>query len=332
MMRRISLPVAAVMVGGVLAACGGTAQLAPSAAVQPSLLGVPSLVGGAALAGRTRSWVDPAAKSGALLYISDAKEAEVFIYSYPGRELQGELMGFTTPLGECLDKAGDVFIADGGSSKIYEFPHGGFTPIATLSDAGYEPSDCSVDPKTGDLAVTNFNNGTVAGNIALYRHARGLPKAYYTDPDMAYPIACGYDDAGNLYLDGYAAPDDKKYRFAEMPTGKTTFTNIKLNQPITAGVGVLWDGKDVDVQDEATETIYHFTIEGNKGEEVASTPLIDSDKIAFFWIDKPRVVAADFMNSPSDVGFWAWPSGGPVRKTISGFEKAVGVTISPAVK
>jgi hypothetical protein len=44
------------------------------------------------------------------------------------------------PFGECSDSAGDVFVAayansSMNSSTIYEYAHGGTSPVATLSDS-----------------------------------------------------------------------------------------------------------------------------------------------------------------------------------------------------
>ena len=74
---------------------------------------------------------------------------------HAGRQLSDS----NSPYGECVDKAGDVFVADFGGNTgtpaILEYAHGGTKPIATLSDPGYYPESCSIDPTTGNLAVTN---------------------------------------------------------------------------------------------------------------------------------------------------------------------------------
>jgi hypothetical protein len=122
---------------------------------------------------RRVSWMAPDAKKQDLLYISDVSDNEVTVYSYPSGKLEGTLTGFEVPTGLCSDKAGDVFVTDFEASEILEYAHGGTTPIATLSDPGQWPSGCSVDPMTGNLAVSNDETPSVGeGNLAIYAHAR----------------------------------------------------------------------------------------------------------------------------------------------------------------
>jgi hypothetical protein len=79
------------------------------------------------------------AKSDDLLYISDVDT--VTVYSYPKGKHVGTLKGFYRPLGECVDNAGNVFIADGRDS-ILEYAHGGKKLIQTLTLSGYGAQSC----------------------------------------------------------------------------------------------------------------------------------------------------------------------------------------------
>ena len=107
--------------GALLAGCGGGASpLAPSSPLQQSANGTHH--------GRGGSWMAPDAKSHDLLYISDQGNQAVYVYSYPSAKLQGTLTGFTRPEGECVDKAGNVFIVDEAASVIFEYAHGGKSP------------------------------------------------------------------------------------------------------------------------------------------------------------------------------------------------------------
>ena len=69
-----------------------------------------------------------------LLYLTDEGADDVYVYSWPRGELKGTLTGFDAPNGECVDKAGDVFVANEDESQILEYAHGGTSPIETLSD------------------------------------------------------------------------------------------------------------------------------------------------------------------------------------------------------
>ena len=92
----------------------------------------------------------------ALLYVSDAETSSVYVFELPNGNLVQTLTGFDRPSGECVDKTGNVFIVDSNQSVVREYAHGGKTPIKLLNDAGYAPTDCSIDPVTGNLAVTNY--------------------------------------------------------------------------------------------------------------------------------------------------------------------------------
>jgi DNA-binding beta-propeller fold protein YncE len=210
-----------------------------------------------------------------LLYISDQGTNDVYVYSYPKGRLKGTLTGFTGPDGECVDAMGDVFVTNFYSHDIIEYAHGGTSPIATLSDPGYVPKGCSIDPTTGNLAVTNFEStGSAAGNVAIYKNAMGSPEAYYTDPAIYYMYYCGYDNAGNLFVDGNTS--GSAFAFGELPSGGSAIKKISLNQSIGSPGGVQWDGTHVAVGDSGANVIYQFTVSGKKGTKVGSTPLGDA--------------------------------------------------------
>ncbi len=319
-----------------LAGCGGS-QINPSGAVQG--IAQPGIAAGWLLSpfaqrngaitlhpDHSRSRMAPQAERDSLLYISDVGTNAVYAYSYPKGTLRGTLTGFDAPTGECVDNKGDVFIANYEASSILEYTHGGTSPIATLSDPGYNPADCTVDPTTGNLAVANdMTTSSGQGNVAIYKDAKGKPKAYYTDPVISKMIFCGYDKAGNLFVDGVTSGE--AFAFAELPKGGTSFRKISLNQHIESPGGVQWDGTHMAVEDAFTAVIYRFTISGMKGKEVGSTPLIGSDNAVAFWIDGRKVIAPN-VNGQT-VMFWNYPAGGPSTKTIAGFVEPIGATVSP---
>ncbi len=276
---------------------------------------------------REGSWMAPDAKESDLLYIADDGTNDVYAYAYPHIKLKGTLTGFVEPYGECVDNVGDVFIADMGGSDIVEYAHGGTSPIAVLSDPGYVPVACSVDPSSGTLAVTNVEKQSGGpGTVVIYKHAKGRPKAYYTDPVMDEVGYCDYDNKGDLFVDGLTSGG--VFKFAEIPAGSTSFRNITLLQPIGSPGGVQWDGTHVAVGDKVINVIYEFIIKGKKGTEVGTTPLIAAVEVDEFWIDRAHVIGPDF--GAKDVGIWAYPSGGSPKNTIAGLNEPVGVAISAA--
>ena len=152
-------------------------------------------------------------KSGDLLYVSeDTSPATIFVYSWPGVKLLNTVRTPGTNYGgaECTDPSGDVFVTStmysGYGSTIYEYAHGGATPIASLSDPG-QAFGCAVDPQSGNLAVTNRGgftnpNGTSQGDLAVYVAGGGSPTMLYPSQSINGFVSCAYDNQSNLYLAG----------------------------------------------------------------------------------------------------------------------------------
>jgi hypothetical protein len=244
-----------------LAGCGGSQPPIGAPGVIPQSRAV------ATHANRGGSWMLPDAKSKDLLYVGDIYD--VTVYSYPQGKLEGRLNGFYEIGGECVDAKGDVFVVNTLGGKIVEYAHGGKKPIQTLQATGYEPADCAIDPTTGNLAVTIFG-GASSGELAIYQDAKGTP-TLYTDPDFLNYGYCGYDDNGNLFIDG--GNEDHVVVFAELAKGASSFLNLTLDQSFNDTGAIQWDGKYLDVGDQNTSNIYRFSISGSQGTEVGVTQL-----------------------------------------------------------
>ena len=54
--------------------------------------------------------------------------------------------------GMCTDASGNVYMTN--ENAVVEYPHGGTSPVRTVRIPGAQTMYCSVDPTTGDLAVT----------------------------------------------------------------------------------------------------------------------------------------------------------------------------------
>jgi hypothetical protein len=341
----------------VLASCGGTQPLigAPGAtpqspvAVQPAApvqnknlpgyeLRPPGFLPAASLSvkaigslGDGKSWVDPAAKNGDLLYVADAGTNNVTVYSYPKGKLVGTLTGFDFPYAECEDQSGDVFIANYDGQNIVEYAHGGSKIIATLSDSGYYPIGCSADPSTGNLAVVNYySSPSVGGNIAIYQGAQGNP-TIYTDPNLYSYLFCGYDNKGDLFVDGQSTSSGG-FALAQLPSGRSTFKGITLNQSIGFPGDIQWTGKDLAVGDQNpySNEIYQFKISGTKGKKIGATPLSGPYDVVWFWIQGSSVMAnGDNESETNMVDIWNYPAGGSATQTITkNVSYPEGITVS----
>jgi DNA-binding beta-propeller fold protein YncE len=280
------------------------------------------------------SWMSPDAKESDLLYVSDLTTGDVDVFSYPRGKKKGQLTGFSAPHGACVDAKGNVFITSEGSSQIFEYAHAGTKPIATLSDPGYTPSDCAVDPVTGDLAVANLLPlGSGSGNVAVYKRAKGKPKLYTASSGLFMYYSCSFDGSGNLFVDG-SNMNGNQFEMAELPKGAATLVGVTLNQPISLPGGVQWDGKYLAVGDQVcincASTIYEFSMSGSTGSKAGETNLTDSCDVIRFWLQGKRVIAPN--DCSSNVMYFKYPAGGDSTKTISGVSQPVGVTVSQALR
>lgn len=286
------------------------------------------------------SWMAPDAATKDLLYISDYDTNTVAVYSYPQDKLVGTLTGFGEPDGVCADKHGDVWIVNNAESVDYgivEYKHGGTQPIATLYDPDQFSVSCAVDPTTGNLAVTNIvAYGSGPGTLALYPHAKGSARLY-TIPKMNKVFFCGYDDKGNLFIDGMTKQGG--FQFDELPRGKKTFKNIRLKVQVIFPGDVVWDGKYVAVGDQEYEivgsqydsAIYRTT--GAGGKTVGTTVLGNSNDVVGFCIVGKTVIATDesqySFSQPNNVPFYNYPAGGDPTKILSkGIDQPHGVALS----
>lgn len=284
-----------------------------------------------------RPWMAPEARREDLLYVSD-NNGRVDVFSYPTGARVGTLSGFAAPAGLCSDKAGHVFVTDTPGQDVVEYAHGGKNPIATLSDFGYYPDGFSVDPTTGNLAVTNYSselkNGP--GNVAIYTHAKGSPTSY-TDQAFNEYFFCSYDDRGNLYIDGVNSGTTQT-EFAELPAGSGSFTDITLDHRIGYPGAVQWDGRYVAFEDVSSDVVYRVKVEGSQGTVVRTAHFRrqHADLLVQFWIASPTIIMpyGNVYRSMREVGFWAYPRGGSAVKTlrVAGATELFGVTVSLAKK
>ena len=150
------------------------------------------------------------------------------VLSYPDGKLVGELTG-VQGLAACSDSKGNVFISE--QSDVVEYAHGGTSPIATYNTAYNPPSGCSVDPESGDLAVVN------GGYVAVFPAGSKNPTSYDTMLNAQY---CGYDNDGNLFVDGF---DGQSVGLSELPKGSDGFEMLSFEQNYGDPGQIQWDGK-----------------------------------------------------------------------------------------
>jgi len=253
-----------------------------------------------------------------LLYVSDLGANSVDYLTYPEGKAAGTLTGFGSVAGLCSDKAGDVFVVD-EAGPVDAYAHGGSTPIRKLTTKG-APYGCGVDPTSGDLALTNLSS-VLYGTIAIYPHAKGKPRIY-EDYAVSTTVFCGYDDAGNLFIDGTNRSGE--FVLLELPKGKRGFRTFKLTRRVQNAGGVEWDGRYVAIADRGAGMIYRTTPTGKVAQIVK---LQRAPEIEDFWLAGSTLIGPN-ARSGGTVDVWHYPGGGAPIKTMRDFLDPIGVTLS----
>lgn len=206
------------------------------------------------------SWMSPEAKTiKRLLYISDQDTDDVFVYNYASRKMLGKITGFNYPYGQCVDKRGDVWIANfmgqssGQTGSVAEYRHGGTELLKVFYATGY-PIGCAVDPMTGNLAVANYyspGSGTGGiGSVDVFSQASGARKTFSNGKCAAlWPPA--YDQSGNLFAEGLSAESSGLWTgVCELRAAGRRLAARTTEEKIWLPGSAMWDGKYVTLTDQ----------------------------------------------------------------------------------
>lgn len=312
----VSMGVAAALLAG----CGGSQPPIGTSAAIPHNGEIAQHLGDG-----SAPFVGPSSKSKALLYVASDVTNFVYIFNLSNGKLIKKLSGLNGPEGLCSDNSGNVFVTNNQAGNILEYPSGGSHPVATLDDSGYYPQDCSVDPISGDLAVVNLTGPSGRGNIAVYRNAQGSP-TFYSDAAIKFFFSCGYDNGGNLFIEGYGGQS----QVAELPQGGDEVVNF--SNTFDGVVGIKWDGQyiavgSIDGNPPPGSTIYRTVASNNSLDTVVSVPLNHGKHrvhLLYFTFYNGSVIATFNQH----VGVWSYPAGGEMVKLIRNLSGASGVTVS----
>ena len=302
-----------------LAACGGSQPPigAPGAMPQTSAL--------ATHADRSGSWMLPTRSGQDVIYVA-TETGWIYVTTYPnGKEVGSiNLYPYFTARGACADASGNVWIA---GVALVEFAHGGTKPIMTRQDGPGPFQGCSVDPTNGDFAATSH----VEPKVAVWHEARKPPKVYSeASASLAY---CGYDDRGNLFIDGVTGGT---FLLLELPKGGHKLRQLTFSQRVSSPGQVQWDGRYIAIQEAAPPAdIYEVKVSGTTASVVNTVRFSDEKAAQQSWIQGGTVLVPHSTTNPyygSAVGLFKYPAGGRAMKTLTGrpYKYIVAVTVSVA--
>ena len=289
---------------------------------------------------RDGSWMSPATNGRNLLYVSDEAANAVDVFTFPFGTPVGVLRQSHDPVGICSDKTGYVWVVN-APNHVLKYAHGAQRPGATMEDAhALRLQACSIDPTTGDLAVTDAGRAGQAGSVVIYAGAKGSPKRFRS-AHLTDVFFCAYDDKGNLFVDGL----DGNYVFhlMELPHGVQRLRPIKLDQSVGFPGAVAWDGKYLALGDRSyrgghAPAIYQVSVSGTRGTVVGTTKLGGSCDLLGFTIPKlgsgkgnpqgTRLVAPDVCENA--VRLYRYPAGGSATKSLGQIQYPFSAAVSAA--
>jgi hypothetical protein len=300
-----------------LTCCGAAAVLAGCALPlsQPAPSGVSAT-----------SRMVPKARGQDLMYVA-TETGWIYLTTYPdGKEVGSIDFGpYFGDDGECADASGNVWIAGGYLAK---FAHGGTRPIKQLDNGAGPFKGCSVDPTTGDLATVS----RVAPKVIVWPERGNRPKVY-GDPLATALDYCGYDDRGNLFIDGV---EDDSFRLLELPKGGDRLQRLTLDKNVSSPGEIQWDGRYITIQEAAPPAyIYQVKLSGTTASVVHTIRFSNQKAAQQSWIAGrtaliPHSTANRFYGNA--VGFFRYPAGGRAIETLTGrpYKYITAVTVSVA--
>jgi hypothetical protein len=298
-----------------------------------------------------------------LIYTGDSQG--VGIYDYASGTRVGEITHLK-PEGMCVDKKGDVYIAAAQEGDVKEFARGGTQPISKYKTTG-TAIGCAVDAD-GDVAVTDSStyDGYGPGYVCTWKGGMGSSTCYASTKACYFMWPAGYDDKGNLFVEGVPLGADSegarpgaftKTAVCALLRGSTRLATVTLKgATITSPSSLSWDGKYIELSDESYEgksqTAVYQAVLSTKGRRLTlnvinTVRLTDTcDSSGETDVFEPFVVGT--RNTPvnhvegkvlvgsnelckdsgaHEVEFWHYPVGGDPYKHFTGFGSA-GIAVS----
>jgi hypothetical protein len=140
-------------------------------------------------------------------------------------------------------------------------------------------------------------------------------------PKLKSLLYCGYDDKGDLFVDGY---NGTQFGLSELAAHASGFMRVKLDQAIEYGGQIQWDGTDLAVETQIDPAIERVQISGSDGTVVGTVkPRTMGHRATQSWIANGTIAVPTGPGNRRaiEILFWRYPAGG---RTIGAFRHFVG--------
>lgn len=197
-------------------------------------------------------WISPAAKSGRVVYVADDSQILIFPQGPHNPPPSGQITdGVESAYGLCVDRYGNLYVANQYSDSVTVYPPGSTQPSQTYSQGLARPLYPAVDSGQ-NLWVSNADNGTVVE----YKHGTTTIKQTIQTPGVEAD-GLDFDVQGNLYV-AYRTSSRGTGSIEEVNphTGAGTVLGMTLNQP--QAVVVTNEGTILAVETGGTDRVDVF--------------------------------------------------------------------------
>jgi hypothetical protein len=357
--RAISVALGASAALAMLAGCAGgnsPAALSPSSAVagqsvqrhiapggpDNSVL-PPNVVRIANKAVATASFMDRDAAGKPLIFVSDAADGVVDIYTQAGKgkKLAGQITGLTEPQGMTTDTSGNLYVANTNSSNVlvYAPPYTG-SPTMTITDPGEYPVDVAVS-STGILAVTNICSAPTcplsSGSVSMYAQGSTTSCANVSDSvfNFAQVMFATFNDKGDLYIDGLNSGYQTSFGLVTGGCQATsiTYLNYIYTVAFPGGIQIDTEGR-IGFVDPVREQVDTFTppAGGSFGDPVALTPLTGATTpLGYALLASGRDLYVADSGGSGSAEEYKYTGIGSATNTIAVGGQPIGVAVTPPI-
>lgn len=252
-------------------------------------------------------------------YIASFYDSTVNVYTLPGLVSKGTLSGTSEEQGLCTKGTGTFWVANSGGDDLLEYDYKGTTVIKTLTESVGEPAGCSVDPTTGNVAMSVLFDPYVlvwTGGTGTYTQM---------DDSLSETWFVAYDGSGDLFANGYTTSG--AVGLAELTKGSTTWKTLSLNQTIGFPGGIQWDGKYLAYGDQSLDAnaLYRFSCSGSSCTNEGTVSLTGSEDCDQGWIKGGVFACGDVGDDEGKL--YHYPAGGSPYADVSGLDGPLGGTI-----